>query len=81
MVKTVHEYEAEDIDFKDKVHGFLMAQLLIVMLTGIKEDPADAGKEDASLLPVKRLIAGMLNSAQKAGITIAPSVPEVFSRP
>lgn len=80
-MKTIHEYEAEDIDFKDPVHGFLMAQIIIAILTGGKPDPADEGKEDAAMLPLKRLIAGFLNGAQKSGITIAPAVPEVFSRP
>jgi hypothetical protein len=78
-MKTVHEYEPSDIDLKDPVHGFLMGQLLVAMLTGIKADPQDPPDADATY-PLKRLIAGILNSAQKAGITIAPAVPEVFAR-
>jgi hypothetical protein len=85
-MKTVHEYEPEDIkmsDFAegeqmDPVHSFLMGQILIIGLTGWKQLPGDPPDDQA--YPLKRMIANFLNHAQKSGITIAESVPEVFAR-
>ena len=76
-MKTIHEYEAADIDLKDPIHGFLMGQLLVVMLTGLKNQPDDP--TDDPTFALKRNIANFLNAAQKAGITVARAVPEVFT--
>lgn len=78
-MKTYHEYEAADIDFdaKDPVMGFLMAQIFVIGLTGFKSLPEDG---DDKMLPIKRLIAGFLNAAQREGLTFAKTenVPDVY---
>lgn len=78
-MKTKIEYEASDIVWEDDqemdpVHAFFMSQILVVMLTGAKqqegEDPQD---------PLKRLIALSLNLAQSQGISITKAeLPGVF---
>lgn len=73
-MKTVQFYEASDIDPKDPVHGWLMATILLAMLT-----PPDKDMEPMEW--IKGQIAVHLNSATKAGISIVPrdtSVPAVF---
>lgn len=83
-MKTIHEYEPSDIKMDgfadgekmDPIHSFLMAQMFIIGLTGFKPQRGDP--EDP-VYPVKRHIANFLNAAQKAGITIAPAVPEAIS--
>jgi hypothetical protein len=85
-LKTIHEYEPSDIkltDFAegekpDPIHQFLLTQILIIGLTGMK--PREGDPPDTPLWPMQRRIAEFLNAAQKAGITIAESVPEVFAR-
>ena len=81
-MKTIHEYEASDINIggvegvpPDPVHLFLFTAMIRVALGGIKAEegePPDTG--------IKRIIADILNAAEKQGITIAKteSVPEVF---
>ena len=87
-MRTLHEYEPSDIKMSaaelgegqsmDPVHGFLMGQMFIVLLTGMKPLPTDPPDEPA--WPIRRLIADFLNSAQKAGITIAvgEAIPAAF---
>jgi hypothetical protein len=85
-MKTLYEYEPSDIKMKDfadgeqmdPVHTFLFGQIMVMILTGIKPLPTDPSGDP--MFPVQRLIADFLNSAQKAGITVAKgeSVPAVF---
>lgn len=81
-MKTIHEYEPSDINIggvegvpPDPVHLFLFTSIMRVAFGGLK--PQDGEPEDFG---IKRIIADILNSAQKQGITIAKteSVPEVF---
>lgn len=68
-MKTIHEYEAADIDLKDPIHGFVLGQLLVFALT-FKQ----ANDEE-----MREHVASFLNGAQKSGISITKAeVPEVF---
>ena len=78
-MKTIHEYEPQDIDLeaKDPVITFLFTRVMMIGLTGFKRqdsDPADP------LWPTKRIVADFLNAAEREGVSIAKreSVPEVF---
>ena len=72
MGRTIYHYDAEDIDFKDPVHSFLMGMVILSVLT---MDP-EKGKEE---LAVKKTIAIILNAATDQGISIAKSeVPAAF---
>ena len=69
-MKTIHEYEPQDIrtagfaegETMDPVYSFLIGQMLVIALTGFKKQPGDP--EDA-MWPVKRLIANFLNDAHR----------------
>ena len=84
-MKTIHEYEPSDIKMDgfgdgekmDPVHSFLVTQILVIGLTGMKPQPGDPPDPAWGL---KRLVADFLNSAQKSGIAIQESVPEAFVR-
>ena len=75
-MKSIQLYEASDIDFKEPVHGWLLATILVIMLT-----PPDKEMDPEEW--IKTQVAVHLNSANKSGISIAPrevipDVPEVF---
>ena len=77
-MKTFTEYEASDIDLKDPVHAFLFGQMLIIALTRFESRPGD--DPDDTMLPFLRQIADLLNSAQKAGLSISKSeLPAAFT--
>lgn len=72
MSTTVIKLDESDIDTKgDKVHGFLMGEILIaaILASGAvkKENPADP---DDKLFGLRGLIAEFLNRAVEQGITI-----------
>ena len=85
-MKTIIEYEPSDIKLMtadlgenetvDPIHAFILAQILIWGLGGVKQRPEDSDQ----FAPLRRYIAGFLNAAQKAGISIslAEAVPAVF---
>ena len=86
-MRTLHEYEPGDIKLDgfaegeemDPVISFLLAEVIIIGLTGFKPRPGD-DKGDV-LLPAKRIISGLLNHAAKSGISITKSeVPSEFTR-
>ena len=73
-MRTIHRYEAQDIDMADPIHGFVMAQILLALLT-IK-----APKHEAESIDIlKNSVAQFLNAAADAGIAITKSeIPEAF---
>jgi len=83
-MKTTYEYEASDIKVKDfaegekidPVHSFLMGQVMIILIRGLKKDDPN----DDVMLQIQERIAEFLNTAQKEGIVIAKgeAVPDVF---
>lgn len=80
-MKTYTEYEPADINLgegMDPIHSFLMTEVLIVAITGFK--PRDGDPADDPTFPLKRIVAGFLNHAQQAGVTIVKSeLPAAFT--
>jgi hypothetical protein len=75
-MRTIHQYEASDIDFKDPVHGFLMGMVGMVLYALLSTKPQDG---ESSETAIKRIIAEILNHAAESGITITKTeVPTVF---
>ena len=73
-MRTIHRYDPEDIDFKDPIHGFVMAQILVTLLTW-------KGKEgEAAEVQIKRQVAAFLNAAADSGIAVTKSeIPAAFT--
>jgi len=86
-MKTKYEYEASDIKVKDfaqgetmdPVHSFLMGQVMIILIKGMKagEDGDDGA---GAMLQIQAHIANFLNEAQESGIVIAKgeAIPAAF---
>lgn len=76
-MKTYTEYEANDIKIDSKngqetdpLHIFLLTQVLITSIMGLKPRPEDG---DDVLMPSKRIIAEILNGMAREGWVITKS--------
>ena len=73
-MRTIHRYEAQDIDPKDPIHGFVMGQILVTLI--MVRQPKDGAD---SMAVIKHQVAHFLNAAADAGIAITKSeIPEAF---
>lgn len=80
-MKTIHEYEASDIDIKEnKLHSFLMGQILIVALSGKEMSKANPNDPEDKLYGINKVIAQFLTSMEREGFTITgrETVPDIF---